>query len=343
MRRWFIVFLDGIFSKALMAGSKLFITGDFDLPAYARTTLYRTFEVEHIQQLRTREMLIEALRGSVYYLIGGPEYVDAEILDAAPTLRGLVVLGTGTPSFVDLTAARTRGITVRNTPGLNANAVAEFAVGMLVAVNAGVFGSAEGLHLGSEWSQTSRNDLDGCRIGLVGLGAIGALIARKLRALAPGCGLFYWSRYPKPPVEEATGARKLELPDLFARCDLCSIQVTYHPKETHHLIDDRVLVACRRELKVLHFCNPDIIDPGALLSALQENRLAFAYMDGYYREWINNRGSQHDPEGLLSLGVNKFVATSHIAARSHQALAASLLQAAEHFIQWETAGGPLTP
>lgn len=77
------------------------------------------------------------------------------------------------------------------------------------------------------------------------------------------------------------------------------------------------------------------MNPQALRLALEGGDLAFAYMDGYYREWVANRGTSDDPEGLLTLGPQKFVATSHVAALTHQALGAILRHAVDHLLCWK--------
>jgi lactate dehydrogenase-like 2-hydroxyacid dehydrogenase len=243
-------------------------------------------------------------------------------------------MGTGMPSFVDIDAATVRGIRLRNVPDVNADSVSEFALAMILAVNARVFQAWEGLRSGMRWWQPVRHQLNHCTIGLVGLGRIGRGIAERLRAVAPDCDIRYWSRTRKPELERDVGIQWMALRTLFQTCDLCSIQLAYDAGATHCLINGEVLAACRHGIRLIHLSNPRIVDAAALRSALQEGRVGLAYFDGYYREGYNNLGVADDREGLLSLGTEKFIATSHVASLTQEALAGIMVAAIDTTLAW---------
>jgi phosphoglycerate dehydrogenase-like enzyme len=317
---------------------KLLITGDFDIPRDISEVLGQRFVISHLRHITEKDSLIEALHSATYYILGGPEYVDAELLNAAKDLRGIILMGTGIPSFIDAEAARANGVRLQNTPGRNADAVAEFAAAMLVVINASVFLSWEGVRTGAAWFQGVRKSLGACTVGLVGMGNVGTSLATKLRALAPGIKLLYWSRSRRPAFEASFRADWVDLKTMFAQADLCSVQLAYHHRDTHHLIGSHLLSYGRGELRLLNFSNPKIIDPAALKDALQAGHLAYAYMDGYYREWIENRGLHEDPYELLKFGPQRFAATSHVAALTREAICAIFQDAAAHLLAWAADG-----
>lgn len=314
---------------------KLLITGDFQLPSDIDSSLRVAFNVVHLREVTTRETLLSALVDAAYYVLGGPEYLDDSLLGGADELVGVVVMGTATSSFVDLCAAATRGVRIANCPGLNAHTVAEFAIGLLIVANAAAFESYNSTVNGNEWFQGVRNDLDDCKIGLVGFGNVGRALASKIRALAPTCNLLYWSRHRHVPDEVALAIQYVSLDEMFSEVDLCCVQVAYNRQDTHHLIDASLLARGRGKLRLLNFSNPLIVDPAALRDALQNGCCKFAYMDGYYREWIYNDGIGNDLNGLLGLGPQKFVATSHIAALTHRTLDAILSSACRQLLDWK--------
>ena len=121
---------------------------------------------------------------------------------------------------------------------------------------------------------------------------------------------------------------------LIKESDALVICVTYKP-ETHHLINAQMLSSANKDLILLNFCHPTVVDPTALKDALESNRIKFAYIDGYYGEWNNNKGSQFDQYGLLNMGPEKFVATEHIAAQSDAVNEKILREAFGKISQWD--------
>lgn len=252
------------------------------------------------------------------YVLGGPEYIDADSLARMPALRRIALLGTGIPSFIDEAAARARNIAVFNTPHVNADSVAEFALGAIIVNAADAVASAEGVRHGSRWLQTPWRTLQDKRIGIVGLGHIGQALTRRLAALGVR-DIAYAGRTRKPALELAYGVHFMPVRTMVAECHVVSMHVKYS-QETHHMIDSTVFAACRPDLRLHCFSNPRTIDPAAARRALEEGQLAQLYMDGYYREWTRNAGKTQDTEGLLELPYSKFLATSHLAAQSVEAI-----------------------
>ena len=315
------------------------ITGDFEIPAPVGRRLSAVFEIRHLRRPASLDHLASNLTGASYYILGGPEYADGFLLDRAPTLKHVVVMGTGTPSFVDESAAASRGIMVHNTPHLNCASVAEFALGMTLLAGAAVFHSSQGVHSGTYWCQALRPGLGSSTIGIIGLGHIGTRLAQNIRSLSAECQILYWSRRRKPETEASVGARYAQLTEIFSSAHQCCICIAYDPVDTHHLIGRELLSHGRGVLRILQFSNPRVVDGHALRRALESGEVAFAFMDGYYREWTANRGVASDQEGLLGLGPDKFIATSHKAALTIEATDALLNAATDHLMRCESQFG----
>ncbi|WP_157654433.1 NAD(P)-dependent oxidoreductase [Burkholderia ubonensis] len=296
----------------------LMVTGVRLTDVQRRLIAGRFAEVIEIVSPQDPEDIFSRTGNITDYILGGPEYIDADSLARMPSLRRIALLGTGIPSFIDEAAARTRGITVFNTPHVNADSVAEFALGAIIVNAADAVASVEGVRQGSRWLQTPWRTLKNSRIGIIGLGHIGRALTRRLAALGVR-NIAYACRTRKPALERAYGVHFMPVRAMVAECHVVSMHVNYST-ETHHMIDSAMFAACRPDLRLHCFSNPRTIDPAAARRALERGELAQLYMDGYYREWTRNAGKEEDPEGLLKRPCSKFLATSHLAAQSVDAI-----------------------
>lgn len=314
-----------------MNSGKILVTGNFSI-----SPEHMSERVIHIREPRNEQDIIDNLSGVQHYVIGGPEYANDHILSRAHDLKHVVVMGTQTSSFLDVDSALSRGISIENTPGMNANAVAEFALGMLVVHLADSFLSHQNL-LDGGWQQRPHKTLSEVKLGIVGMGNIGTRLARKVRSISQA-QLCYFSRTRKADIEQECGVEFMRLERLAKECDALVVCVTYKP-ETHKLINTEILKLAKDGLILLNFCHPTVVDPVALKDALDSGRVKFSYLDGYYSEWTNNEGVRSDKYGLLALGPGKFVATEHIAAQSDAVNAAILEQAFAKIARWDEHNG----
>ena len=296
----------------------LMVTGTHLLESQRRLVAGRFAEIIEISSPRDPEDILSRAGKVTDYVLGGPEYIDAKSLARMPELRRIALLGTGIPSFIDEEAARRRNLAIFNTPHVNADSVAEFALGAIIVNAADAVASAEGVRYGSRWLQTPWRTLRDSRIGIVGLGHIGQALACRLAALGVQ-DIAYASRTRKPALEREHGVHFMSLRTMVAECHAISVHLNYS-RETHHMFDAALFSACRPDLRLHCFSNPLTIDPAAARRALEGGQLAQLYIDGYYREWTRNAGRTQDAEGLLTLPYSKFLATSHLAAQSIDAI-----------------------
>lgn len=301
---------------------KVLVTGDFDID---KTVFSDGIELTHIRRPIDERQILEVLPDVHDYILGGPEYLSAELIDAATRLENIVVMGTGTSSFVDVKYVSDKGIKLANTPNLNVQAVAEFTLAMIVLCSARAFESAESVKAGNAWIQTPRRSLLNLKVGFVGMGSIASEVAYQLH-MRGTANMRYWSRTRKESLEKSLGLQHTSLGDLVSTVDVLCIHLS-GCAETFNLIDESVLACASTGLMILNLSNPKIICPRALKTYLNRNADAFCFIDGYYNEWVANKGQHDDPYGLLSLPSKKIMVTSHLAAQEQVTVENIFLQA----------------
>jgi glyoxylate reductase len=212
--------------------------------------------------------------------------VDAELLDAAgPRLRAVANVAVGYDN-VDLEAAAAREVAVANTPGVLDDATADLALALLLAA-ARRLGEGERLiRARRPWAWgldfMLGRDLRGKRLGIVGLGSIGARVARRARAF--GVEIAYANRNPADSALVAElGAERLELDELLASSDFVSLHTPLTPR-TRGLISAERLALMKPEAILVNTARGPVVDEAALAAALREGRLAAAALDVYEHE-----------------------------------------------------------
>jgi D-3-phosphoglycerate dehydrogenase / 2-oxoglutarate reductase len=238
--------------------------------------------------------------------------VTSDVLDAAP-LR-LVCCARGGPVNVDVAAATGRGIPVVNTPGKNAEAVAELTIAFALLLIRAVprasrhlidgGGFAESVFEGREFFGREAPSLT---MGLVGLGHVGREVARRARAL----GFTVVGYDPQPPAALA-GADLMSMDALLARSDVVSLHARLTPQNRHMFSWD-TFTRMRAGSYFINTARESLVDEAALGRALEEGLLAGAALD------VLERTPPGDRHRLLSM-PNVFV-TPHIGGATAETLA----------------------
>ncbi len=212
--------------------------------------------------------------------------VDGALLDAAgPGLRVIANVAVGYDN-VDLEAAAARGVAVSNTPGVLDDATADLTMALLLAA-ARRLGEGERLiRAGRPWAWGMDfmlgRDLRGKRLGIVGLGGIGARVARRARGFE--IEIAYANRHPADPALVAElGAERLGLEELLASSDFVSLH-TPLTAATRGLISAGRLALMKPEAVLVNTARGPVVDEAALAAALREGRLAAAALDVYEHE-----------------------------------------------------------
>jgi D-3-phosphoglycerate dehydrogenase / 2-oxoglutarate reductase len=277
----------------------------------------------------TAEELREAI-ADVDGVIAGVDRFDASVIGAAPRLRVIARHGTGTDA-VDLDAARGAGVVVTNTPGANAAAVAELAIGLMFAlarrisegdrrVRAGEYGALPGVQLG------------GRTVGVIGLGRAGSEVAR--RAAALGCRVLAFD----PAVsEEQAGAVRATLAEqehVIAEADFLSLHVPV-TDATRNLVDAGFLGRMKHGSFLVNTARGELVVEEDLVDALEAGRLAGAALD-------TTRDEPPRPDSPL-LDRDDVVLTPHTGADTDEARASMGRAALDDLLAVLDGRAPLHP
>jgi D-3-phosphoglycerate dehydrogenase len=212
-------------------------------------------------------------------IIAGLDDYDETVFAAALRLRVLARYGVGVDR-VDLDAAASRGVVVTRTPGANAIAVAELAIGLILAAARRISRLDEAVRAG-EWPRLEGKELTGATAGVVGFGAIGRLVAERARAL----GMRVIAFDPMLPDEAfaQAGVERVDIDELCSRSDVVSLHVPLLP-ETRHLLDERRLALLPAGAIVVNTARGGLLDETAARRALDDGRLHGVAIDVYETE-----------------------------------------------------------
>lgn len=251
---------------------------------------------------------LEEQVGEAEALVPSMGRVTRAVIEAAPRLKVIAQFGAGLEG-VDLEAARERGVAVRNVAGVNAQAVAELAAFLMLALARKL-----PLHARSFERRVVGDppgtELSGKTLGIVGLGASGRALARIARGL--GMDVIALRRMPATDDPDASWVGGPgDLDTLLARADYVSLQAPLGA-DTRGLIDARRLALMKPTAFLVNVGRGALVDRDALLAALRERRIAGAGLDVYWEE-------PPDPADPL-FALDNVVATPHLGGVTDEAL-----------------------
>jgi lactate dehydrogenase-like 2-hydroxyacid dehydrogenase len=255
--------------------------------------------------------------------------VDDALLSKLPALEIVASFGVGYDN-VDAQAAAARGIVVTNTPGVLDAEVADFTIGLLLATIRRLPQADRFLREGG-WSEGTfplSPTLRGRRVGILGLGAIGKAIARRLEGF--GVAIAYHGRNRQDGVDYPWYATPVALAEA---CDTL-IAILPGGAATRSIVDAAVLSALGPDGIFVNVARGSVVDEAALISALKDGTILAAGLDVYADE-------PHVPPALLRLP--NVVLLPHIGSASEHTRAAMGKLVADNLVAWLETGQALTP
>jgi len=254
----------------------------------------------------------QVLHGARALWVRTPERVTPDILEAGKELVVVSTSGFGTDN-IDIPAATERGILVVHHQGFGRIPVSEHTIMLILAAAKQLLWGDRGVRDGSAWAQRSGLpiiELEGKTVGIVGLGYIGSEIARKLK-YGFNCPVLAYDPYVNPRIARLAGVKMLTDLDAMLAVSQILVLVPELTAETRNLIGARELALLPKNAIVINTGRGQVIDFGALNSALNSGHLFAAGIDAYFPEPL--------PADHPLLANPKVTLSPHIAGATNEA------------------------
>lgn len=203
-------------------------------------------------------------------------YMPTELVAQCPALRHIVFLGTGAASYMDIEALKARGITVHTIRGYGDTAVAEHTVALMFAAARDVARMDREVRAGI-WTPQEGMQLQGKTLGVIGLGGIGAEVARIGRGI--GMQVVAWNRTAK---QEAP-CPLVDIDTLLATADVVSMNLALND-ETRGFLDRERIARMKPGAIFVNTARGALVDEAALIDALRSGHIRHAALDVFHSE-----------------------------------------------------------
>lgn len=232
------------------------------------------FELALLEKYTEKAQVLEAVKDA-QALIVRSDKVDKEVFDAAPELKIVVRAGAGYDN-VDLEAATAHGVCVMNTPGQNANAVAELAIGLMIMAVRSFFDGKAG------------TELKGKKLGIHAYGNVGRNVARIAKGL--GMEIYAYDAFCPKEVMEAEGVRPVATAEeLYSTCNVVSLHIPSTP-ETKNSIDYELVERMPKNGLLVNTARKEVVNEADLIR-LMEDRPDLKYvtdiMPAHHEEFVS--------------------------------------------------------
>ncbi len=244
--------------------------------------------------------------------------VRQPLIDVCPNLKVIVRGGVGLDT-IDAEYARSKGITVMNTPKASSASVAELAVGYMFALARSIYRATSTMKA-EKWEKKSfeGDELGGKTLGLIGIGNIGKEVAK--RAAALGMTVVAYDPY----VKEAEGVMLVTLDALLAQADYISLHLP-KTKDSAGMIGKAQLEKMKTGVRIINCARGGIVDEAALYEALTNGKVAGAAVDVFAEE---------PPTDWKLLKLDNVIGSPHIGAATKEAQARVGAEVAEKLIEF---------
>lgn len=237
--------------------------------------------------------------------IAGLDFVTEKVINACPNLKVISRYGAGFDR-VDIAAAKAKGIPVTNTPGVNAEAVGELAMGLIMSI-ARKIPYLDGQTRSGEWVRSTGMELKGKTLGIMGLGAIGKVVARCAQGF--GMNVIAYDPFINKEYCAEKGIGVCTFDEVVAQANVISLHLPLNA-ETKHLIGEDAIAKMQPGTIVVNTSRGGIIDEDAAYKALKAGKLGGLGLDAFEME---------PPTGSPLFELNNVVVTPHTGAHTKEA------------------------
>lgn len=259
------------------------------------------------------------------------DIMDEETILNAERLKVIARHGVGYDN-VNIDAATAKGVYVAYTPSANINSVAEHVTGLILAVSRQIVKVDNAVRDGNFGIRNASlgTELKGKTLGIIGLGNIGKLVARKC-ALGFDMKVMAYDPYAEPP-EEAYITKTDDIDELIKQTDFISLHLPYN-KALHHFINQEKLDLMKPTAFLINAARGGLVDEMALAKALRNKTIAGAALDVFEQEPV--------PASHPLLELENLVVTPHLAALTKEAMSAMSLDCAKEIVRVKNHEEPL--
>ncbi len=228
---------------------------------------------------------VAGLAGDCDAIISRNTKIDQRVFSQAPKLKAVASHGVGT-DHIDVAEATKRGIFVVNTPGANAQSVAETVAGFMLMLSRKIAEADIALRLDRDYASRNRligRNLEGTTLFIIGMGAIGRRLAR-IGRLGFGMNILGYDPYVSREELEKEGITKVDSLEAGLRQgDFVSLNCPY-TGEMHHVINQERLCLMKKTAYLINCARGALVDDKALIAALKEGVIAGAALDVFSQE-----------------------------------------------------------
>ena len=306
-------------------------------PAFTPSAMKKiaVFENRILPDNAPKEVVLEEIRDAKY-IVSGSKIIEEEHFKVASKLHAVVLPSAGY-DYIDVEAATKHGVYVINSPGANANAVAEMGIGLMLAAARNIPQSYTRVREGQWVDEEVRNrglgwELTGKTMGLVGLGNIGARVATMAKGFS--MEVLCYTKHPSQEREQKFGVKFVSLDDLIKQSDFVVICAALNP-ETLGMIGKEQIDLMKENAFLINIARGKIVDYDVLYQALSENKIAGAGIDVLYTE---PPGPKHS-----FFTLDNVIVTPHLGSRTRDANERVTNMVADEIIRMENGEKPLNP
>lgn len=229
---------------------------------------------------KTHAELNTRIKGADIVIVGWSLFTK-DVINTANTLKMIAIWAT-TCHYVDLEAARAKGIVVCHCPGYGTDAVAEHTVALLLALIRQLIEADKHVRSGKfDWRPFSGRELAGKTLGIIGTGKIGIRVAEITKAFK--MQILAYDKYPNLKKAKEIGMKYVDLHTLLLESDIITLHVTL-TAETENLIGKKEIAAMKDGAIIINTSQGKVIDEKALIEALQSGKLIGAGLDVFDEE-----------------------------------------------------------
>lgn len=254
------------------------------------------------------DQVIAALKEADVGIIDVEPYGEDIFKEIQGHTKLLVRFGVGFDK-VDLAAASRHGIAIARTTAANASGVAEMALSLILAARRGLRHNRIHCIDTGKWDRYVYHETAGATVGILGLGAIGRILARLCLGL--GCRVMAYDPYASQDAAHALGVELVDLDKLFTTADAISVHVPYS-KETHHIVDAHRIAQMKPSAVLVNTARGNLVDEDALYDALKANRICGAGLDVFAQEPL--------PTTSKLLELDNLVLSPHFSSQTVESL-----------------------